>query len=79
MARGWESKSVEQQQEEARSLTTSRRVLSPQQRADEQQRQSLRLSRARIVQQLERATHPHHREMLETALKDLDAKLWGGK
>lgn len=75
MARGWESKSVEQQQEEAKSRGPTRRPLSPRQIADEQQRQSLRLSRARIEQQLERATSPRHREMLEAALKDLDERL----
>lgn len=79
MARGWESKSVEQQQEEAKSPGPARRALSPQQIADERQRQSLTLSRARIVQQLEHATNPRHRQMLETALKDLDGKLSGSK
>lgn len=75
MARGWESKSVEQQQEEAKSQAIPHRSLSPQQIAIEQQRRSLQLSRARVVQQLEGAINPRHREMLEAALRDIEAQL----
>lgn len=39
------------------------------------QRESLLLSRTRILHDIERASHPRHREMLEAALKHLDAKL----
>lgn len=37
--------------------------------------ESLRLSRSRIVSQLENATNPAHRKMLESALQSIDAKL----
>jgi hypothetical protein len=76
MARGWESKAIEQQQEDARSLPSERRQpLSPEQKAEQLRREALQLSRRRMVQQLEAATNPQHRKMLEAALADLDARL----
>jgi hypothetical protein len=75
MARGWESKSVEQQQEEAASNSHSHQRLTPEQISRQQRRRGLELSRSRILQQLERASSPQHRKMLEAALADLDAKL----
>jgi hypothetical protein len=75
MARGWESKSVEQQQEEASSNAAKGPRLTPKEIAEQERRQSLELSRRRIAQQLEVATNPRHRQMLEAALKDLDAQL----
>jgi len=53
MARGWESKSVEQQQDEAASKKEHGEVLTPQQIAERQRRQGLELSRQRILQQLQ--------------------------
>ena len=78
MARGWESKSVEQQQEERaaeRGQKSDRRT--PEQIAQQQRRTALELSRKRILQQLEMAVNPRHREMLEAALADLEEKLKG--
>ncbi|MGA7380728.1 MAG: hypothetical protein WBX03_07740 [Terriglobales bacterium] len=76
MARGWESKSVEEQQSQATSsLTKSGPSPTPDQLARQRQRQGLLLSRARVMQQLEAAQNPHHRQMLEAALADLDAQL----
>ena len=75
MARGWESKAVEQQQEEATANVARGPRLTPEQVAEKQKRRSLELSRARIAQQLEAASNPKHRQMLESALKDLDAQL----
>jgi hypothetical protein len=78
MARGWESKSVEQQQELATSETEQRKPqLSPAQISAERRRQTLQLSRKRILQQLEVASNPRHRQMLESALTDLEAQLAG--
>ena len=77
MARGWESKSVEQQQEEAKSSTKPGKQLTPEQIAEQQRRRGLELSRKRILQQLETATNPQHRKMLESALADLDGQLSG--
>ena len=76
MARGWESKSVEEQQAEAKSGMTRDKVrLSPDQAARERQRQSLFLSRSRILQQIQNAKSATHRQMLELALADLDAQI----
>jgi hypothetical protein len=76
MARGWESKSVEQQQEEAKSsIETKGKQLTPEQIAAQQRRRGIELSRLRILQQLERATNPQHRQMLESALADLNSQL----
>jgi len=80
MARGWESKSVEQQQEEATSSTQKRgKPLTPEQIVEQQKRQGLELSRHRILQQLEVASNQQHRAMLEAALADLDAQLKGSE
>lgn len=78
MARGWESKSVEQQQEEAGARKEKvRATLTPEQIARENQRKGLLLSRERVLQQLASATNPRHRQMLEAALAELDAQLNG--
>lgn len=76
MARGWESKSVEQQQDEASSAPS---LPKPRLTADElarlRRRQGLLLSRQRVLQQLQNASEPRYREMLEAALADLDLQL----
>jgi hypothetical protein len=76
MARGWESKSVEAQQAEAVEKPDGSRVsMSPAQAAAFREKESLRLSRQRILQQLEASTNPRHRELLEKSLAALDEKL----
>jgi hypothetical protein len=76
MARGWESKSVEQQQDEAKSERTRVKVqLSAEQIAERQRRDGLELARKRVARQLEVASNPRHRQMLEAALAELDAQL----
>jgi len=80
MARGWKSKSVEQQQEEMlEQRKTARAPISPSLPPKEQQRhrkrEGLLLSRERLTQQLEAATHPRHRQMLEQAIAELDRQL----
>jgi hypothetical protein len=76
MARGWESKSVEEQQSQAASaIAKSDPRPAPDQLARQRQRQGLLLSRTRVLQQLEIAQNPHHRSMLEGALTELDAQL----
>jgi hypothetical protein len=80
MARGWESKSVEQQQEAAASdagRTKSR--MTPEEIAAKQKQAALQLSRQHILQQLQVACNPRHRQMLEAALGDLDAQLRGAR
>jgi len=77
MARGWESKSVEQQQEEASSNTAKGPRLTSEQIAEQQRRRGLELARMRIEEQLDTAKNPRHRQMLEAALKELDRQIGG--
>ena len=76
MARGWESKAVEEQQAEAAGTLDSKRVRLDREQVEKQKRQQgLILSRKRVLQQLQAAQNPNHRKMLEAALGDLDAQL----
>jgi hypothetical protein len=75
MARGFDSKFVEAQQEEASRRAPQGPALTAEQRAVEAQRQALKLARARATSDLERATAPAHRQMLEQAIRALDDQL----
>jgi hypothetical protein len=75
MARGWESKSVEEQQAAASTQVESKQRLTPQEAAQKQEREALLLSRRRVLQQLESIQNSRHRQMLESALADLDSRL----
>jgi hypothetical protein len=76
MARGWESKNVEEQVESKEikpALAPGQK--DPKQQAREQELRQLRLSRTRISNDLATATHPNHRKTLEAALAHLDKKI----
>ena len=80
MARGWESKSVEDQQQAAEERARQKEAAqvyddSPAARVRRERLEYLRLSRARTLEQLERATRPAHREMLRRTLRALEAEL----
>ena len=75
MARGWESKSVEEQQAAAITQVESKQRLTPQQAARRQQEEAIHLSRRHILQQLQSVQNPRHRQMLESALSELDTRL----
>jgi hypothetical protein len=76
MARGWESKSVEQQQEEmAERRKTVRAPLSSAEQQCNRKREGLLLSRQRLTQQLQTACNARHRQMLEQAIAELDRQL----
>jgi len=76
MARGWESKSVEAQQEEAIEKTPGNRTkLSPEAAARARNIETLRLTRQQVLQRLDRAQNPRHRKLLEKELSALDARL----
>jgi hypothetical protein len=75
MARGWESKSVEAQQEEASRAELRRRASTPEQLALEDRRRTLELQRKKAEDDLSRATAPAHRRMLEQAMASLDAEI----
>jgi hypothetical protein len=75
MARGWESKSVESQIEDAGSASDRGKALTPEQREVEKKRQGLELSRRRVVQEIAAARSPVRRASLEQALAFLDEEL----
>jgi hypothetical protein len=75
MARGWESKSVEEQQAAARTQVELKQRLTPEQAAQRRAREAFELSRRRVLQQLQSIQNPRHRQMLESALSDLNAQL----
>ena len=78
MARGWESKAVEDQIEEAEKRARKKGAqddLTPKERARLDRLESLRLSRARTLAQLERATRPQHRALLQRTLQALEAEI----
>ena len=76
MARGWESKSVEAQQADAHDKPVKLRPpLNADEAARSRQKESLRLSRQRVLQQLEVSQNPRHRQVLESSLADLDERL----
>jgi hypothetical protein len=77
MARGWESKSVEDQisSAEADRDAQAERQTSPLQREQGERRQSLLLSRAQILGRLKLATNNRYRAQLESALKHVEAQI----
>ncbi|MGA2745420.1 MAG: hypothetical protein ABSE44_12075 [Candidatus Sulfotelmatobacter sp.] len=76
MARGWESKSVEAQQAEASDKSAKPHpAMSAERAALWREQECLRLSRQRVLQQMEASQNPRHRKLLEDALADLDEKL----
>ena len=76
MSRGWESKSVEEQQAEAtRPKGEAKPHLTPDQAARKREKDSLLLSRKGVLQQIQSTRNARHKQMLEAALADLDAKL----
>ena len=75
MARGWESKGVEAQQEEAGRAHPARPRPTPEQLARDDRRRVIELTRKRVMDDLARATAPAHRRMLEQAITALDEQL----
>jgi len=76
VARGWESKSVEAQQAEAGEQSSPRRPkMSREEAALFREKESLRLSRQKVLNQMEASSNPRLRKLLHDALADLDQKL----
>jgi hypothetical protein len=76
MARGWESKDVQSQVEDRKIVADySGKQKSPEDLRRETERRGLVLSRTRIKNDLDTATHPNHRKSLEAALAHLDQKI----
>ena len=67
---------MEAQQAEANDKSAKLRpAMSADEAARWRERESLRLARQRVLQQLEASQNPRHRKLLEDALADLDEKL----
>lgn len=77
MARGWESKAVADQIEEGESQrpVQAKRPVSDEQRAQQQKLDSLLLSKSRILDQLERAKHAAHRQVLLKGLQAIESEI----
>jgi hypothetical protein len=75
MARGFESKSVEEQQAEARREPAQNQRLTPDEMEGRRKLDGLTLSRKSVQSQLNSATNPAHRQMLEKALAELDRQI----
>jgi hypothetical protein len=73
MAIGW-GKSFEEQVEEANQRASRERAprVPQEDRVRLQRLESLKLSRSRVEQQLGKAVHPAHREMLMKALQAIE-------
>ena len=75
MARGWESKSVESQIEDAAARAERGPDLTPEEREREKKRQGLELSRRRVRQEIETTRSDARRASLQAALDHLDAEI----
>lgn len=77
MARGWESKSVESQIDQAAEDKTSNSnaSLSDNEKKAKREREILLLARARVLQQIEASSNERYTESRRQALKELDEKL----
>jgi hypothetical protein len=77
VARGFDSKFIEAQQDEASREKKLNPELSPEQRELSARRGAVELSLTRARGDLSRATAPAHRQMLEQAIRALEEQLAG--
>ena len=77
MARGWESKAVEEQREDHAQAPARkpRPARSPEEQERQRKREELLLARKRTVADLASARHPRHKELLERTLGELDERI----
>ncbi len=75
VARGFESKSVESQQEEAQRTTSLAPALSAEEQARAARRKGLELALARTQAEMGAACRPAHREMLKLRLEAIRAQI----
>ena len=75
MARGWESKSVESQQEAAHGSPRPKASMTAADAARQTERATVMLARTRVLADLQVACSPAHRSMLEQAIAALDKRL----
>ena len=77
MARGWESKSVEAQIDMAETPRPYKVHTAPSPESLEllRKKETILLSRTRVVRELDNAQNPRYKAVLTKALADLDAQL----
>ena len=76
MARGWESKQVESQMDDAQEKHgTAGTEASPDDRNAEREKQNLLLSRTYIQHQIESSANARYTESLNKALEEIERKL----
>jgi hypothetical protein len=76
VARGWESKSVELQQDDARSSAGNDKPrLTLQQKEIESRKEGLKLSRSRMIEQIQSTENPRYRKSLEQALATIEQQI----
>ena len=79
MAKGWESKAVEDQVQAAndseQDTNTKRKQLTPEQMEAHRRKEVLLLSRARVEKDLNASQNPRYRDQLTKALSHIDGQL----
>lgn len=78
MAKGWESKSVEDQVQEHEvkdDKDSRKKQLTPQQMEAHRRKEVLLLSRARVERDLNSSQNERYKEQLSRALSDLDEQI----
>ncbi|MBV9304369.1 MAG: hypothetical protein JOY62_05780 [Acidobacteriaceae bacterium] len=77
MARGWESKAVESQIESAEAEHRGARAarITAEQLSRQRERESIELSRTRVLQDMQSASNPKYRELLQRSLDYLNEKI----
>jgi hypothetical protein len=77
VARGFESKDVEWQQQEAeeRRAAARRQALTAEQIERQKKREGLELQRTRILREIETSRNERHRQTLEAGLRYLEEQL----
>lgn len=75
MARGWESKAVEAQQDAATEKKPAGAPITAEAAARRARRATVMLARTRALADLQQACAAAHRAMLERAIADLDQQL----
>jgi hypothetical protein len=75
MARGWESKSVEAQQQDAESRRKPALPVSPDELQRRRRLDHLNMNRTRILSEIQHACNPRFRAQLDAELRFLDAEI----
>jgi hypothetical protein len=77
MARGWESKGVEEQirEREAESERAAKKPVTPEHAALRTRREGLQMARARALEELRSTRHQRRRDLIERTIQHLDAQL----